>query len=175
MKQWWVLAVAVVALGGCAAAGGAGRHAGAAATRAARPYALDAVVVAGPRAGALSASRMWERSAANRAVTAKDDDELRQAFVADLGRALPLDPSAPRRVRATFILQDTGYYEGLAAETTDVTLDAAIFDDDGHYLGSVILREAASAPLQRSTSRRDRLRAAFGRLARRLAARLEAA
>jgi hypothetical protein len=135
-------------------------------------YALDSIVVEPPRAGELSASRLWERNAPNRAVQARDDDALRDDFAGELARAVPLDPAAPRRLRATLTFQDTGYYEGLAAETTDVTLTADVLDCNGNPLRTITLREAASAPLQRSASRRARLQAAFDRLAERLAAQL---
>jgi hypothetical protein len=165
----WLLSL-VLLVGGCASAG-VDRHA-ARAVAPHEPYALDAVVLGGPRAGELSASREWQRGGANRAVTVADDAELRAAFAHDLARVLPLESGAPRRLRATLTLQDTGYYEGLAAETTDVTLTADILDPDGNVVRTVTLREAASAPMQRSASRRQRLESAFARLAQRLAAEL---
>jgi hypothetical protein len=131
-----------------------------------------AVVTPPPRAGQLSASREWERANPNRAAHADDNAALRSAFVHRLAEDVPLDPRAPRRLVTTLALQDTGYYEGLAAETTDVTLTAQVFDDAGNLVRTITMREPASAPLQRSASRRDRLRAAFGRLADRLAAQL---
>ena len=164
--KWLVLAVAVA---GCAA-GGADRHALVVPPHAPASYALDDVEIGGVRAGQLSASRLWERHGPNRAVIASDDDQLRQAFVDELARQVPLDAHAPRRLRATLTLQDTGYYEGLATETSDVTLVAEILDDQGRLLRTITLREPASAPLQRSASRRQRLQAAFDRLAERLAA-----
>ena len=167
MKWLWLLAVS--ALAACATAG-ANRHALVVTPHAPASWALDGVEIVAPRAGQLSASRLWERSGPNRAVIASDDDQLRQAFVEELAHELPLDPSSPRRLRATLTLQDIGYYEGLAAETTDVTLNAELLDDAGHVIRTITLREAASAPLQRSASRRQRLQAAFDRLAARLAA-----
>jgi hypothetical protein len=164
----------VLLVAGCASVGGGDRHAPA--TTAARethaPYALDAVILGPPRAGQLSASREWQRNPGSRAVRHDDDNELRESFARDLNRVLPLDATAPRHVRATLTLQDTGYYEGLAAETTDVTLTAELLDGDGNLVRTITLREPASAPLQRSASRRQRLQAAFDRLARRLAAQL---
>jgi hypothetical protein len=47
-----------------------------------------------------------------------------------------------------------------------------VLDSDGNLVRTITLREPASAPLQRSASRRQRLQAAFDRLARRLAASL---
>ena len=164
-----LLAALVLVVAGCASGGGVVGH-----TRTDQaPYALDAVILAPPRAGQLSASREWSRaSGVNRAVARADDAELRESFARDLARHLPIDRSAPRHVRATLTLQDTGYYEGLAAETTDVALTADILDDAGNVVRSITLREAASAPLQRSASRKQRLQAAFDRLAQRLAAQL---
>jgi len=169
MKWPWILVVSAIA---ACATGGADRHALVVPPHAPATWALDGVEIVAPRAGQLSASRLWERSGPNRAVIASDDDALRQSFVEELARELPLDPNAPRRLRATLTLQDTGYYEGLAAETTDVTLTAELLDDAGNVIRTITLREAASAPLQRSASRRLRLRAAFDRLAERLAAAL---
>lgn len=131
-------------------------------------YAIDSIVIGGPRAGQLSASREWART--SHAVVARDETQLRDAFARDLGRVLPLDASAPVRIRATLTLQDAGYYEGLAPETSDVTLAAELLDRDGNVTRTITLRESASAPLQRSASRRARLEAAFDRLAHRLAA-----
>ena len=75
-------------------------------------------------------------------------------------------------IRATLTLQDTGYFEGLAAETADITLFAELTDVDGNILRTITMRESASAPLQRSASRQQRLQAAMTRLANRLAAQL---
>jgi hypothetical protein len=162
----WLLFTLLVA--GCATASpGVARH-----TPAPLSYAIDSIELEQPRAGQLSAARLWERSAPNRAVHAGDDAALRDAFLGELGRAVPLDPAAPRRLRATLTLQDAGYYEGLAAETTDVTLTADVLDANGVTVRTITLREPASAPLQRSASRRARLQAAFDRLAERLAAQL---
>ena len=165
------LASLVLFVAACAT-GGAARHASLPEPHARAPYALDGVELTAPRGGQLSASRLWERHASNRAVVASDDDELRQRFVADLAQKLPLDARAPRHLRATLTLQDTGYYEGLAAETSDVTLTAEVLDDAGNVVRTITLREPASAPAQRSASRRQRLQAAFDRLAARLAAAL---
>lgn len=137
-----------------------------------QPYALDAVILGPPRAGQLEASREWERYAGDRAIHRGDDDVLRESFARDLNRVLPLDATAPRYVRATITLQDTAYFEGLASEASDVTLTADILDADGNLVRSITMREPASAPLQRSASRRQRLQAALDRLARRLAAQL---
>ena len=143
------------------------------ATRAQRqPFAVDSIVIGGPRAGQLSASREWERGTAGRAIAASDDSQLRDAFARDLGRVLPLDAAAPTHLRATLTLQDPGYFEGLAAETTDVTLAVELLDGNGAVFRTITLREPASAPLQRSASRRARLEAAFDRLAERLATQL---
>lgn len=160
-----VLAVAV----GCA---GAGRHTAATPPTSHQPLALDGVYLTGPRAGQLSASREWQRSSPNRAVHRDDDAALRESFTRALERRLPVDAAAPIRLRATLTLQDTGYYEGLAAETTDVTLDAELLDAQGNVLRTITLREPASAPLQRSASRKARLEAALDRLAGRLVAQL---
>ncbi len=165
----WLVSLVVLAAG-CSATG-AGRHPSAASTPE-RVYALDRVVFPPVRAGQLSASREWQRSGAERAVTAADDAALRQSFVHELHRVLPMDAAAPLHMRVTLTLQDTGYFEGLAAETADVTLVAELRDDAGHLFRTITLRESAAAPLQRSASRRARLQMAFDRLARRLAAQL---
>ena len=136
------------------------------------PYALDAVVFDVTRGGQLSASRLWERNPSNRAVHASDDDVLVDDFANELGRVVPLDANAPRRLRVTLTMQDTGYFEGLASETGDVTLHADVLDADGNVIRTITLREPASAPLQRSASRRARLQVPFDRLAERLAAQL---
>jgi len=158
----WLLLFLVA---GCATTPGVARHTP-------MSYALDSIEMDQPRAGQLSASRLWERTAPNRAIHADDDEALRGAFVGELSRALPLDPGSPRHLRATLTLQDAGYYEGLAAETTNVTLHAEVLDNAGNTVRTITLREPASAPLQRSASRRARLQAAFDRLAERLAAQL---
>ena len=155
----------VLLAAGCATGAGVIGHQGGATT-----YALDAVVLGGIRAGELSASREWQRADGG---PARDDaDQLRAAFVRDLSQRVRIDPAARQRVRATLTLQDTGYFEGLAAETADLTLVADIYDDRGQRIRSITLREAASAPLQRSASRRARLEQALGRLSSRLAAAL---
>jgi hypothetical protein len=150
------------------ASGGAARHTTAARAAPSQAYAFDGVFLEGPRAGQLSASREWQRMNPMRG----DDIALRGAFAHDLSQRVPLDPAAPLRLRTTLTLQDTGYYEGFAAETTDVTLDADIIDPSGAVVRTITLREPASAPLQRSASRRQRLEAAFTRLADRLSAQL---
>jgi hypothetical protein len=161
------LFVAVVLVAGCAT-GGVTRNRD---THLA--YGVESIVVGGnPRAGQLSASRLWERGAPSHAIAAADDAELRDAFARDLDRVLPLDDTAPVRIRATLTLQDIGYFEGLAAEATDVTLAAKLVDVHGNVLRTITLRESASAPLQRSASRKARLESAFDRLAHRLAAQL---
>jgi hypothetical protein len=137
-----------------------------------QPYALDAIVFDVTRGGQLSASRLWERSPSNRAVHFGDDDQLLDNFAGQLGRTLTLDPAAPQRLRLTITQQDTGYFEGLASETSDVTLTADVLDTDGQLIRTITMREPASAPLQRSASRRARLQAALDRLAEQLAARL---
>ena len=163
-----ILATLLV-VAGCAGSG-ATRHTVAASFT--HPYAIDSIVIGGPRGGQLSASREWQRATSGHAVAAADDAELRDAFARDLGRVLPLDVTAPVHIRATLSLQDAGYFEGLAAETVDVTLAAELLDTRGNVTRIVTLREPASAPLQRSASRRARLEAAFDRLAHRLAAQL---
>lgn len=155
------------------AAGCAGRHTVVAPPRAAHaPIALESVDLAGPRIGPLSASREWQRTPSNRVVHEVDDEALRASFTRSLERRLPLDPAAPLHLHATLTLQDTADYEGLAAETTDVTLHADLIAADGAVYRSITLREPASAPLQRSASRKARLEAALDRLAQRLAAQL---
>jgi hypothetical protein len=152
-------------LAGCVTAPSIDRHA----VAAQEPWALDGVFLSRPRAGQLSASREWERGGHDRAVTASDDAVLRNAFARDLRHALRLDQSAPRRVRAILTVQDIGYFEGFAAEAGDVTLHAELLDRDGHVFQTIVLRESAAAPLQRSASRVQRLDVAFDRLAARLA------
>lgn len=161
MKGMWVLLLA-----GCATAG-AGGHA---ARPSGRAYALDAVTVGGIRAGQLSASREWHRADGSHAVRADTAADLQEAFVRDLARRVPLAPDASARLRVTLVLQTPGYYEGLAPETSDVAVTADVFDRSGVLRRSVTLREPASAPLQRPTSRQQRLDAALDRLAARLAA-----
>ncbi|HXU72877.1 MAG TPA: hypothetical protein VN947_26340 [Polyangia bacterium] len=169
----WIL---VLLLAGCASSAGVDRHAAAARAQAAAreqpPWALDGVFLSRPRAGQLSASREWERGGHDRVVTQSDDAVLRNTFVRDLRAALPIDQRAARRVRVTLTVQDTAYFEGLAAEAGDVTLRADLLDRDGNAFSTEVLRESASAPLQRSASRVQRLDAAFDRLAARLAQRL---
>ena len=167
----WVLSIVLGVLGVVGCAGGDHRHP-AAPSAAQRAYGLESISLNDPRAGQLSASRVWERGAAGRPISHADDAELRALFANDLARVLPLDAAAPLRIRATLTLQDAGYFEGLAAEVADVTVVAELLDAQGNVLRTITLREAASAPLQRSASRRARLEAAFDRLARRLAAQL---
>jgi hypothetical protein len=159
--------IVLMALGGCA---GAGRH-----TVAAAPVnrvALDSVEVTGVRGGQLSASREWTRDHARGPTAPRDVSELRSSFVRHFAESGAADPDASRHLRARLTLQDTGYYEGLAAETTDVTLTADVYNDAGAQVRTITLREPASAPLQRSRSRRDRLDQAVARLTHRLAAEL---
>ncbi len=163
-----LLAVVVLA----AACAGANRHTVASAPGPQEPVALEPVRLVGPRAGELSASREWQRYSGNRVIERDDDAALRARFTAALERLLPVDTRAPVRLRATLILQDTGYFEGLAAETTDVTLRADLIDARGNVYRTITLREPASAPLQRSVSRKERLEAALDRLAQRLVAQL---
>jgi hypothetical protein len=138
------------------------------------PWALEAVYMSPVRAGQLSASREWERSGPDRVVTRTGDAILRDDFARDLARAVPLDVNSPHRLRATLTLQDTAYFEGLASEASDVTLTADILDREGNVTDSIVLRESAAAPLQRSASRQQRLAKAFDRLAQRLAHELAA-
>jgi hypothetical protein len=101
-----------------------------------------------------------------------DRDDLRAMFVRDLQRGVRLDDRAAIRVRATLTLQAPGYFEGLAAETSDLTLTADLTDASGAPLRTITLRESASAPLQRSASRQARLEQAIERLTARLASEL---
>ncbi len=165
----WLLSVLLIA--GCATQG-ADRHARAPVAQA--PWALEAVYLTLPRGGQLAASREWERGGHDRVVTRSDDALLRDGFARDLARAVPLDVAAPRRLRVLLTQQDTAYFEGLAAETSDVTLRAEILDADGRTVDTITLREPASAPLQRSASQLQRLAPAFDRLAKRLANELAA-
>jgi hypothetical protein len=165
----WMLLLLCVA--GCATDGTAGQAARRAPTPA--PHTLEQVTLAGVRGGQLSASREWMRADSASTAVARDDAlALRAAFVRELSHGVPLVDAAPRRLRVRLTLQDTGYYEGLAAETTDVALTADVYDPSGAHIRSITLREPASAPLQRSRSRRQRLEDAFSRLADRLAAAL---
>ncbi|HEY2743288.1 MAG TPA: hypothetical protein VGL86_01640, partial [Polyangia bacterium] len=155
----WILGLVLVA--GCATQG-VDRHARAPVAQA--PWALEAVYMTLPRGGQLSASREWERGGSDRVVTRSDDAVLRADFARDLARAMPLDAAAPRRLRVILTQQDPGYFEGLAAETSDVTLRAELLDADGHTVDTITLREPASAPLQRSASQLARLQPALDRL-----------
>jgi len=156
-----------LACAGCATSGSVDRHPIGPAT-----YALGAVHLHGPRGTELSASREWGRDT-TRAVALADEAVLRDAFVRQLERAVRFDPESPLRLRTTLTLEGAGFLEGLSAETADVTLVAEIVDGHDAILRTVTLRESASAPLQRSASRKERLEAAFDRLALRLAHRLE--
>jgi hypothetical protein len=158
----------LMALGGCA---GAGRHTVAAAGPVNR-VALDSVEVTGVRGGQLSAAREWSRDQAQGPVAPDDTSALRSSFVRHFAASGAADPDAARHLRVRLTLQDTGYYEGLAAETTDLTLTADVFNADGAHVRTITLREPASAPLQRSSSRRGRLDQAIARLTQRLATEL---
>jgi uncharacterized lipoprotein YmbA len=135
-------------------------------------YVLDGIELRGVRLGAESAAREWQRPSENEAVARDTDTQLRNRLAADLGRDLSLRPNAPMHLRIALTLQDTADFEGLAAETADVTLSAAITDDHGVVLRTITLREPASAPLQRSASERARLDGALDRLSHRLAQQL---
>jgi hypothetical protein len=164
----WIFALLLVT--GCATAG-VDRHAAAPQQH---TWALQGVFLTLPRAGQLAESREWERGGHDRVVTRFDDAALRNAFTRDLARDVPLDPAAQHRLRVYLTPQDIAYYEGLAAETSDVTLRAELLDADGNLVETITLREPASAPLQRSASRDQRFAAAFDRLAKRLANKLAA-
>lgn len=139
---------------------------------AANGYVLDGIELRGVRLGPESAGREWQRPSTNEAVTRDDDRRLRERLAGDLGRELILRPDAPLHLRIALTLQDTADFEGLAAETSDVTMSAKILDDRGVVLRTITLREAANAPLQRSKSERERLDGALDRLSHRLAQQL---
>lgn len=162
----WLLSILLVA--GCASSG-VNRHASAPVAR--TPYAFDGVYLHRTRGGQLSASREWERPTARPAALA-DAAALGAAFRRDLSRTVTLDDAAPVHIRSTLTMQDTGYFEGLASETADLTLFVELTDGHGNTLRTITMRESASAPLQRSASRQLRLQAAMTRLANRLAAQL---
>ncbi|HEX4461888.1 MAG TPA: hypothetical protein VIA18_28105 [Polyangia bacterium] len=135
-------------------------------------YVLDGIELRGVRLGAESAAREWQRPTENEAVARDSDTQLRDRLAADLGRELSLRPTARMHLRIALTLQDTADFEGLAAETADVTLSATITDDHGVVQRTITLREPASAPLQRSKSERTRLDGALDRLSHRLAQQL---
>jgi hypothetical protein len=165
----FAFALAVAGVTGCAA-----RTAAVPATASARnSYVLDRIDMNGVRLGELSASREWQREDAQAHVLTREDNQrLRERLAGDLDRNLTLQASAPLHLRLALTLQDTADNEGFAAETTDLTLNATILDDQGATIRSIVLREPASAPLQRSASQRCRLDAALDRLSHRLAAQL---
>jgi hypothetical protein len=154
----WLLTLLVA--GGCATDGVA-RH------QATQAYVIDDIAIDGVRAGPMTASRESYRlePGANAA-------ELRDVFTRELGHRIPFSTTAPLHLRVAVILQDTADFEGLAAETSDVTVVADVSDALGVPLRSITLREPASAPLQRSRSARIRLERALSRLADRLASQL---
>ncbi len=160
--RWWI----ALLVAGCV-----GAVAGPRGVAPPRPaYALDAVEVTRVRAGELDAAREWERIGAGTPVLRREDDEaVRVAFVRSLERTLPLAPDAPARLRVTVTLQDTAYFEGLASEAADLSLTADVYDENGARMRSLVFREPAAAPLQRTASRRQRVDAALSRLAARLA------
>jgi hypothetical protein len=138
-------------------------------------YALDRVELNGVRAGQLSASREWSRDGnrdSDRGIGRDESADLRATLVRDLSRNVRIDDNAPIRLHTTLTLQAPGYFEGLAAETSDLTLTAELRDTRGALLRTITLRESASAPLQRPESRDYRLEQAIDRLASRLAAEL---
>ena len=143
-----------------------------AAMTSANGYVLDGIELRGVRLGDESAAREWQRGTANEAVTRHDDTKLRAQVATDLGRELILRPDAPLHLRIALTLQDTADFEGLAAETADVTMSATILDDRGVVMRTITLREAANAPLQRTASQQTRLDSALARLSHRLAQQL---
>lgn len=131
-------------------------------------YVLDGVELQQSHVGEVSASREWQREDTP---AARDNrTALRSDFVTDLGRRVQLVNHGPQHLRVMLTLKDNGYSEGLAPETVDVVAQADVLDDKGAVVRTVTLHEPASAPLQRSASARDRLSAAFDRLAKKLAA-----
>ena len=164
-----IIAVALaVGLAGCATAASNNRPI----ASAANGYVLDGIELRGVRLGDESAAREWQRPTENEAVARDSNAQLRDRLAGDLGRELILRPNAPLHLRIALTLQDTADFEGLAAETSDVTMSATIVDDHGVVLRTITLREAASAPLQRSASQRARLDGALDRLSHRLAQQL---
>src|SRR5262245_11811330 len=109
----------LTALSGCA---GAGLHTVAAAPGPANRVALDSVDVTAIRGGQLSASREWMRDHLQGPVAPADVAFMRTSFARHFAESGAADPNAWRHIRVRLTLQDTGYYEGLAAETTDLTL-----------------------------------------------------
>jgi hypothetical protein len=156
---------------GCAPTGVTRHPAAARAHVSQQSYALDAVELNGVRAGQLSASREWSRDG-NHGIGRDESADLRATLVRDLSRNVRIDPNAPIRLHTTLTLQAPGYFEGLAPETSDLTLTAELRDTRGALLRTITLRESASAPLQRPESRDLRLEQALDRLASRLAAEL---
>lgn len=170
MRIFFALALAVAGVGGCAARTTAAVPAAATARNS---YVLDRIDMNGVRLGELAAAREWQREDDSaHALTRDDSQRLRERLAGDLDRNLTLQASAPLHLRVALTLQDTADNEGLAAETSDLTLNATIVDDQGATIRSIVLREPASAPLQRSASQRGRLDAALDRLSHRLAAQL---
>ena len=169
MRILFALALAVAGVAGCAART-APSHSAAAARNS---YVLDRIDMNGVRLGELSASREWQRQGnGNNVLTREDSEALREHLASDLFRDLALQPTAPLHLRVALTLQDTADNQGLAAETTDLTLNATVVDDQGATIRTITLREPANAPLQRSASQRARLNAAIDRLSHRLAAQL---
>jgi hypothetical protein len=162
------LAALALVIAGCAS-GGASHPAAIASTNG---YVLDGIELRGVRIGQESAAREWQRPTENKAVSDTDEARLREQLATDLGRELILRPDAPLHLRIALTLQDTADFEGLAAETADVTMSAAILDDRGVVVRTITLREAANAPLQRTASQRARLDGALARLSHRLAQQL---
>src|SRR5262245_25287136 len=117
----WPLALLLAA--GCAT-GGTDHHAIAMRRVASQPYALEPIALDGPRPGQLSSARELWRLDTQRATARSDASALSASFARDLSQKVPLEPDAPLRLRTTLTLQDTAAYEGLAAESTDVTLSA---------------------------------------------------
>jgi hypothetical protein len=155
--RWLVI---LLVSSGCAT-GSVARHA------ASQPYVIDAVEIAGVRDSPLTASRE-----SYRVEPGQDSVELRDVFVRELGQRIPFSTTAPQHLRVVITLQDTGENEGLAAETSDVTVVADVLDAGGATFRSITLREPASAPLQRTRSARIRLERALSSLADRLASQL---
>jgi len=137
-------------------------------------YGIAAVDFQGLPATELATSREWWRAESHDRVLARDDSfALRQSFLQDLGRNLTLSPSAPLKLRVTVRVQTPGDFLGLAAETTDLAATVDVIDPYGAVLRSVTVRETASAPLQRSRSRKERLEAGLARLSAKLATQLQ--
>jgi hypothetical protein len=170
-----ILAALAIFVAGCAstASGSGSGAANRPVVTARNSYVLDGIELRGVRLGEVSAAREWQRSGDSNDTLARDDGEqLRGQLATDLGRDLALQPTAPLHLRVALTLQDTADFEGFAAETSDVTLNVTIVDEQGAIVRTITLREAANAPLQRSASQRTRLDGALDRLSRRLAAQL---